>query len=99
MKTALISGASSGIGEVLAGKFAEAGYALVLVARTESKLQQLAQQFESEHGVQVWVEAMDLSKRGAAKKLAGRLAKQSIDIDVLVNNAGVLLPQRSSVRR
>ncbi len=90
MKTVLISGASSGIGEALAGEFAGAGYALVLVARTESKLQELAQQLGAEHGVQVWVEPADLCKRNAAKKLAARMAAQGIDIDVLVNNAGVL---------
>ena len=90
MQTALISGASSGIGEALAKLFAKGGHQLVLVARSEDKLQQLAQQLSANHSVQVWVEPADLAKRGAAKKLAASLAKQNIEIDILVNNAGVL---------
>ncbi len=90
MQTALISGASSGIGEVLAKLFAEGGYQLVLVARSEAKLETLAQQLSADHSVQVWVEPADLAKRGAAKKLAASLARQGIEIDILVNNAGVL---------
>jgi len=88
--TALISGASSGIGEVLAGHFARAGHNLVLVARSEAKLNDLANELIASHGIEVWVEPADLAKRGAAKKLAASLAAQGIDIDMLVNNAGVL---------
>jgi short-subunit dehydrogenase len=90
MSTALISGASSGIGEELAKLFAQGGYDLVLVARTQAKLEALAQQLAADHTVQVWVEPVDLAKRGAAKKLSASLARQGIEIDVLVNNAGVL---------
>jgi short-subunit dehydrogenase len=90
MQTALISGASSGIGEALAKLFAGGGYQLVLVARTQVKLEELAQQLSAKHSVQVWVEPADLAKRGAAKKLAASMARQGIEIDVLVNNAGVL---------
>lgn len=90
MQTALISGASSGIGEALAKLFAGGGYQLVLVARTQAKLEELAQQLSAKHSVQVWVEPADLAKRGAAKKLAASLDRQGIEIDVLVNNAGVL---------
>lgn len=88
--TVLITGASSGIGEALARLFAREGYDLVLVARSQDKLEQLASQLEAETRVQVWVEPTDLSRRGAAAKLAARLKKQSIVLDVLVNNAGVL---------
>ena len=90
MKTTLITGASSGIGESLAGHFAAGGYNLVLVARSEQKLEQLAKQLKADHKVQVSVEPADLSKRGAAKKLAASLAAQNIDLDILVNCAGVL---------
>lgn len=88
--TVLITGASSGIGEALAMKFAEDSYNLVLVARSEDKLQALARQLESKTAGRVWVEAADLSHRGSAKKLAATIDKQDIEIDVLVNCAGVL---------
>lgn len=88
--TAVITGASSGIGEVLAKNFAEGGFDLVLVARSEDKLATLAQQLESDTNAKVRVEPADLSRRGAAKKLAATLSKQGIEVDVLVNCAGVL---------
>ncbi|MCX2982892.1 SDR family oxidoreductase [Halieaceae bacterium IMCC14734] len=90
MQTTLITGASSGIGESLAGHFAAGGSNLILVARTEAKLKTLAKQLQREHSVQVWVLPADLSKRGAAKKLAASLKAQSIEFDVLVNCAGIL---------
>jgi len=88
--TALITGASSGIGEVLAKKFALGGYNLVLVARNENKLEALAQQLKTDTQVKIQVEPVDLSRRGAAKKLASTLTKQSVEVDILVNCAGVL---------
>ena len=90
MQTTLITGASSGIGETLAEHFAAGGSHLVLVARTEQKLKSLARELEKNHTVKVWVEPADLSRRGAAKKLAASLAAQDIEIDTLVNCAGVL---------
>lgn len=90
MQTTLITGASSGIGEALAKLFASEGYNLVLVARTQIKLEDLAQQLAADHSINVTVEPADLSKRGAAKKLAASLVRKGVDVDVLVNNAGVL---------
>lgn len=87
---ALITGASSGIGEVLAKHFAQGGFDLVLVARSENKLETLAQKIRSETQAKVYVEPADLSRRGAAKKLATTLSKQGIAVDILVNCAGVL---------
>ncbi|MFT4519052.1 MAG: short-subunit dehydrogenase [Halioglobus sp.] len=89
-ETVLITGASSGIGEALAMKFAEDGYSLVLVARSEDKLQALARQLEKKTVGRVWVEAADLSHRGSAKKLAATIARQGVEVDILVNCAGVL---------
>ena len=88
--TVLITGASSGIGEALATLFARGGHNLVLVARSADKLQALGHQLSADTQAQVWVEAADLSRRGAAKKLASSLRQQGIDIDILVNCAGVL---------
>tara|TARA_R110001592_G_scaffold363396_2_gene687621 strand:- start:38211 stop:39005 length:795 start_codon:yes stop_codon:yes gene_type:complete len=88
--TVVITGASSGIGEALAGLFARGGYNLVLVARSEDKLRTLASQLARDTGAEVWVEAADLSRRGAAKTLASSLSKQGIEVDILVNSAGVL---------
>ncbi len=90
MQTVLITGASSGIGEALANIFAREGYNLVIVARTRATLEQLARALAERYSIQVWVEPVDLSKRTAAKKLAASLRAQDIEIDILVNSAGVL---------
>lgn len=88
--TALITGASSGIGEALAHCFAQAGYNLVLVARSADKLKALASELATAHGVQAWVEPADLAQPEAAAKLAAGLKRKRRPIEVLVNNAGVL---------
>jgi uncharacterized protein len=88
--TALITGASSGIGEALAECFAKAGYNLVLVARSGDKLKALGKQLASEHGIKTWVAPADLSQPDAAQKLAAAMRRAKRPIDVLVNNAGVL---------
>ncbi len=86
----LITGASSGIGEALAACFAQGGYDLVLVARSADKLQALSRQLMADYGVRAWVEPADLAVPGAAQKLAASLKRKRRQIDVLVNNAGVL---------
>lgn len=88
--TVLVTGASSGIGEALAKLFAEGGYDLVLVARSEDRLRRLARTLQAQTQAQVRVEVADLSRRGAAKKLAARLSREGVDIGILVNCAGVL---------
>ena len=87
---ALITGASSGIGEALAREFATDGFDLVLVARSEEKLKQLARRLRAEHGVKARVEPADLSKSGAASALAAKLKRARLPLTALVNNAGVL---------
>ncbi len=88
-KVALVTGASTGIGEALARRFAAEGYDLVLVARSADKLAALSKELTEEHGIQVWVEAVDLSRSNVAEQLAERLREQNISVDVLINNAGV----------
>ena len=90
MGAALVTGASSGIGEELAGCFAGDGYALVLVARSADKLEALAQRLRDAHGVDVTVAPADLAQKGAAAKLFAALKRKKVVVDVLVNNAGVL---------
>lgn len=88
--TALITGASSGIGAALARCFARGGHDLVLVARREDRLRALARALHDDHGVHVDVLPADLGRAGAAKTLAATLRRRRRTIDVLVNNAGVL---------
>lgn len=90
VQTVLITGASSGIGEALATRFARAGHRLVLVARNKAKLEVLAATLARQYGVGVAVELVDLAQPDAARRLASRLKRRRIDVDVLVNNAGVL---------
>ena len=85
-QTALITGASSGIGAVFAREFAARGFDLVIAARRTDRLDALAKEITAEHGTAVRVIAADLSKAGAAAKLANAVGKT--DIEVLVNNAG-----------
>ena len=86
--TALITGASSGIGLELARLFAKDRYNLVLVARHRSKLESLAKELRSEHQIQVTVLVQDLVDPSTPRAIAYQLADRSITVDVLVNNAG-----------
>ncbi len=86
----LITGASSGIGEALAGKFAKGGFDLVLAARSKDKLTSLAKKLSAEHKVSAEVVQIDLVKPGAPRDLFNEIARRGLDINVLVNNAGVL---------
>ena len=88
--TALITGASSGIGEALAHCFAAAHFNLILVARSEGKLKSLAKNLSQQHGIKAQVQTADLSQSGAADRLAAVLERQQGVVDVLVNCAGVL---------
>ncbi|HEU4326586.1 MAG TPA: SDR family oxidoreductase [Roseiflexaceae bacterium] len=87
-QTALITGASGGIGEELARIFAARGFNLALVARTESKLRALGSELAHQHGVSAAVFAADLADPAAPPQLAERLAVAGVTVDVLVNNAG-----------
>jgi len=84
---ALITGASSGIGECFARAFARRGHNLVLAARSASKLSDLAVTLVREHSIKAEVIAADLSVRDSAPKLAGTLRERNLPISVLVNNA------------
>ena len=85
-RSALITGASAGIGLASARVLAGEGCNLVLVARTERTLQEAAASVRQEHKVDVKVVAADLSRDGSAESLAA----QHGDVDILVNNAGAI---------
>ncbi len=87
-QTALITGASAGIGVDLAECFAKDGYDLIITARTESALKEVADRLSKAYGVNVATAAGDLGVTGAGKKLAADIAQRGLNVDVLVNNAG-----------
>lgn len=89
MKTALITGASRGIGYDLAKEFARLSYRLVLVSRNFAKLEEIKQKISSEYNVDVIIIPKDLSLHEAAIEIFNELEEQNITIDVLANNAGV----------
>lgn len=87
--TALITGASSGIGRSFAHRFAALGSDLILVARRADVLDELAADLRARHAVSVTVMAHDLDRPDAAKELVARLEREQIAVDALVNNAGL----------
>ena len=86
--TALITGASSGIGKELATIHAERGGNLILVARSKDKLNELKVELEKKHKVLVSIIPKDLSAAGAAKELFNEVQSLGIQVDYLMNNAG-----------
>ncbi|MFP5271142.1 SDR family NAD(P)-dependent oxidoreductase [Coleofasciculus sp.] len=88
MSTALITGASAGLGASFAQELAKRQTDLVLVARSHDKLQQLAQDLQATYGIQVEVIPQDLTEPDAASKVFERINQKNITIDLLINNAG-----------
>jgi hypothetical protein len=88
MATALITGASNGIGLELAKVHASKGGDLVLVARNKSKLDELKTELEREYKIKVYTIGKDLSLTDAAQEVFDETKKQNIQIDYLINNAG-----------
>lgn len=88
-ETALITGASSGIGRQFAGLAAIDGLDLVLVARRRERLQELADELTARHGVHVEIVTADLSEPGSAQRVFEAARGRNGAIDVLVNNAGL----------
>jgi short-subunit dehydrogenase len=88
-KSALITGASAGIGYELSKVFAKNGYDLILVARNKERLKAIAEEFKKQGQIEAKVIAKDLSKSETPEELYDQVNTSKIDIDVLVNNAGI----------
>ena len=88
-KTALITGASEGIGYELVKLFAKDGYDCVLAARNKQKMDQLAAEVEKRFGITTRVIAKDLSLPESAQEIFDELNAAGIPVDVLINNAGL----------
>lgn len=91
-KTALITGASAGIGKAFAEEFARNGFNLVLTARREDRLVELQQQLQQTYGMRVDLFPADLSDPNAPQQLFEQIESKNIVIDALVNNAGYGVP-------
>lgn len=87
-KTALVTGASTGIGEAYSYALAKAGYDVVLVSRNETRLQEVATAIKAAYGVEAYVFPQDLSSVDAATRIFAYTQSQQLTIDFLVNNAG-----------
>ncbi len=87
-RTALVTGASVGIGRAFACELARRGMSLVLVARAQKMLQELADQLQRDHQIQAHVNAADLSLEASIPHIVQQLAERQLTVDLLVNNAG-----------
>lgn len=88
MAIALVTGASAGIGKAFAQALAQRRYNLVLVARSEEKLQAIAQRLKGQTGVDVYILAQDLTVPEAAAQVFAAVEEKNLTVDLLVNNAG-----------
>ena len=87
-KTALVTGASSGLGAEFARRLAALGCHVIVVARREEALASLKQELEARHGVRVYPLPMDLAVADAPQRLYEQVQAAGLQVDVLVNNAG-----------
>ena len=87
-KTALITGASKGIGKAIAQSMAQEGCNLILTARSEDKLNDLRSNLQKQHNISVEIIAIDLSLKNSVEKVSDFAG----DIDILINNAGAIPP-------
>jgi 3-hydroxy acid dehydrogenase/malonic semialdehyde reductase len=91
MRTALITGATSGIGEACAHLFAQQGYRMILVARREEKLEKIAKHFADKYAVEIKTLIADVRDKAAVTAVLEGLEEDWKKVDVLINNAGLSL--------
>ena len=94
MSTALVTGATAGIGLSFAHQLAERGHDVVLVARDRVRLENVSDELAAKYGVGTEILVADLADRAETGKVAERLADQARPVDLLVNNAGYSLKRR-----
>lgn len=94
MSTALVTGATAGIGLSFAHQLAERGHDVVLVARDRARLENVSDELQATYGVDTEIIVADLSDRAETGKVAERLADPARPVDLLVNNAGYSLKKR-----
>src|SRR5690348_5779334 len=94
MSTALVTGATAGIGLSFAHQLAERGHDVVLVARDRARLENVSDDLRAKYGVATEILVADLADRADTGKVAQRLADQARPVDLLVNNAGYSLKGR-----
>lgn len=90
-RTVLITGATSGIGEACAIKFAQEGYQVIICGRRKEKLEQLQQQLSSKYQTQVHILCFDIQNKDAIYDAVKYLDRENIRINILINNAGLAL--------
>ncbi len=86
--TALITGASAGIGLEIARQLASRGHGVTLVARRKARLAEVAQEISETYGVRAETVASDVGKDASRRRIQGRLTEFGLDVEILVNNAG-----------
>lgn len=90
-KNILITGASSGIGEACARRYAADGDNLILFARNKAKLQEMKEELSAKHGIKVHTDAFDIRERERVKEAINNIPFELKEIDVLINNAGLVI--------
>ena len=88
-RTALVTGASTGIGRCYAAQLADLGYNLVVVSQNEEILRRTADEIAAQYGTEITVIAKDLAQVDAAEQLFADIKERGMVVDVLINNAGM----------
>src|SRR5215210_6520236 len=86
--TALVTGASAGIGTEIARGLAGRGHGVTIVARREERLRELAAELSGQHGVRAEAIACDLGAAAERDRLAAEIAGRGLNVEIIVNNAG-----------
>jgi short-subunit dehydrogenase len=86
--TALVTGASAGIGAEIARELARRGHGVTLVARRKQRLDELAEELRGEYGIRAETIASDVGKQASRSRIAGRVKELGLDVEILINNAG-----------